>query len=546
MARDNAISAELTRLTAPVSRRLRLSAGLTVLAEVLWLPQAALLAWGLAGLAISEDVALGWIALGFAALGVLRALLGLAASSGAEAAADAVIADTRVTLLARADRRAPEAAAPSSAATAALLVDKVEMLRPYLLRWHPVRARVAAVPLLILAVSFAISWSAGLILAIGGPVIPMFMALIGLAARDASQRQMDEITDLNALMLDRIGALVDIRLLGARQTMLDDFTTRADRLRGRTMKVLRIAFLSGAVLELFAALGVAMMAVFVGFTLLGALNFGVWGRSLGVGEGIFLLLLAPAFFQPLRDMAAAWHDRIAAQAVARDLLADAADPAPAILGPGGGAKVLAGAISTEGLLLRGRAMPDLAIARGEGVALTGPSGAGKTALLLALAGLLPSEGAVRIDGQPLTDRNADAWRAGLALIPQKPHFMDASLRDNLTSGRDYDEAAIAEALRLARAHSLVARLPEGLATRLGEGGAGVSGGEARRLTIARAALLRPAVILADEPTADLDDRTAEAVVEGLLSLHRAGATLIVASHDPRLIDALPRRIEVAP
>ncbi|WCR12151.1 ATP-binding cassette domain-containing protein [Paracoccus stylophorae] len=534
--------ATLSALTAPPRRRLRRAAAAAVLAEALWLPQAALLAWALAAMATGAALQTGWAILGVAGLGCARAGLGMAGAAQAEIAADAVIGAARAECLERADRRAPEADAPSSAATAALIVDKLAMLRPWLLRWHPARARVAVVPLLILAVSFAISWIAGLILAISGPLIPVFMALIGLAARDASARQMDEITSLNALLVDRLGALVDIRLLEAREAMLEDFRARADRLRARTMRVLRIAFLSSAVLELFAALGVAMMAVYVGFSLLGALNFGAWGAPMTMGEGIFLLLLAPAFFQPLRDVAAAWHDRIAAQAVAADLLADRAVPVARILGQGGPALPLSGTITVRGLAIRDLRFPDLDIAPGEAVALTGPSGAGKTTLLLALAGMIPSHGAIRVGDVALTDATADRWRAGMAMIPQRVHFLDFTLRENLSA--DAPDDRIAAALDLAQAAPIVARLPQGLGTRLGEQGAGVSGGEARRLTIARAALRAPAVILADEPTADLDDATAAQVIAGLRRLHRQGATLIVASHDPRLIAELPRRIEV--
>ena len=143
--------------------------------------------------------------------------------------------------------------------------------------------------------------------------------------------------------------------------------------------------------------------------------------------------------------------------------------------------------------LRGTAVLDgvsLHVERGEFVSILGPSGAGKSALLLAIAGLLPGYGTLRIDGVPLGQSNADDWRAALALIPQKPHFRDVSLREELTSGRPAAPGAIADALRLADAQGIVARLPEGLETRLGESGAGVSGGEARRLTIARAALRR--------------------------------------------------------
>lgn len=542
---DTQISNRLAQLTAPQRRRMSSAAVMAVLAEALWLPQAGLLAFALAGLATGAAPGLLPAAAGVAGIGLVRAGLGMAAAAQTERAADAVIGAARAQLLARSDRRAPEASAAPSAAIAALLVDKLAMLRPYLLRWAPGQARVMTIPLLILAVSFAQSWAAGLILAISGPLIPVFMALIGLAARDASARQMDEIASLNALLMDRLVALVDIRLLHARETMLVDFSARADSLRARTMAVLRIAFLSSAVLELFAALGVALMAVYVGFSLLGALNFGTWSTPISVGEGIFLLLLAPAFYQPLRDLAAAWHDRIAAQAVARDLQEDEALAVPSILGFGDPAAPISGVIETQDLILRGHRLPDLRIVPGEAVALTGPSGSGKTSLLLALAGLIASRGAVKVDGQVLDQGNADAWRADLVLIPQQVHFLDASLRENLTLGRDgISDQAIAAALGLAEAGQVVARLPDGLETLLGEQGAGVSGGEARRLTIARAALQKPCLILADEPTADLDDDTAATVIAGLLALHRQGATLIAATHDPRLIAALPRRVEV--
>lgn len=541
------IAARLRALAAPQRRRLRISAGCAAFAEALWLVQAGALAWSLAGLADGQTGAggLGAAALIVAAVGLARALLSLRASRLAETAADHVIAATRAPLLARNLRLAPGAGTPASAAVAALLTDKLAMLRPWLLRWHMAEARVMVVPLLILLVSGVISWVAALVLMISGPLIPVFMALVGLAARDASARQMDEIASLNTLLMDRLQALVDIRLLRARPAMLADFTRRADDLRDRTMTVLRIAFLSSAVLELFAALGVAIMAVFVGFTLLGALNFGTWG-GLTLAEGVFLLLLAPAFFQPLRDLAAAWHDRISAQAVARDLIADEALALPAIPGAGRQARPLTGAIAFAGGRFRGRDLPPFDLEPGEAVALTGPSGSGKTTLIEMLAGLLPSDGALRVGGHPIGDANADGWRAGLSLISQRVHFLDLSLRQNLTLGRDCSDDDIRAALDLAQAAPLVARLPEGLETRLGENGAGVSGGEARRLTIARAALRQAPVVLADEPTADLDDATAGAVIAALLALHGQGATLIAASHDPRVIAALPRRIEVAP
>ncbi|WCR12884.1 ABC transporter ATP-binding protein/permease [Paracoccus seriniphilus] len=540
------VAGKLRELTAPQKRQMQFGALMVVLAEMLWLPQAGILAASLGAMTAGRTPDLFLTAGAVLGLGLLRAVLGMIAARQSEMAADAIIAQGRAELLMRAEKRAPGADLPSSAETAALLVDKLAMMRAYLLRWQAARARVMVVPLLIMAVTFPVSWAAGLILMISGPLIPVFMALIGMAAKDASARQMDEISNLNSLLVDRLAALIDIRLLGAQDAMLEDFSTRADRLRVKTMQVLRIAFLSSAVLELFAALGVAMMAVYIGFTLLGQLDFGSWGQALQPAEGIWLLLLAPAFFQPLRDLAAAWHDRVAAQSVAAELIGDEDRQLPTMPGQGGRATPITGDIHLRNLIQRGRAYPDLDIAAGESVAITGPTGSGKTTLLLTLAGILPASGALRIGDRTIDEDAADGWRESLALIPQHVHFLDASLRWNLTLGADFDDSSLAEALRIAQAEHIPARLPQGLDTILGEQGGGVSGGEARRLTIARAALWNRPHVLADEPTADLDDHTARAIIAGLLAMHARGASVIVATHDPRLIEAMDRRVDVTP
>src|SRR5690606_20431198 len=161
----------------------------------------------------------------------------------------------------------------------------------------------------------------------------------------------------------------------------------------------------------------------------------------------------------------------------------------------------------------------------------GPSGAGKTTALAAIAGLVPlADGRITVCGRALDDTTADAWRACIALIPQAPHFPDQTLRDWLDpDGRGADPWP---ALQQAEADGVVRRLPGGLDARLGETGGGVSGGEARRLMIARAILSGRALILADEPTADLDPDTAAQVSRALIRLKDAGHSLIVATHDP--------------
>jgi len=536
------------RIIAPVARDLNRAGWLAVLAGVLWPAQAAVIAWAISGWAEGtgslDDTILAAVV--FAALGGLRATLDHRAGAFLFRAADSTIARERQVILGREARRP---AGPGSAAIASLVVQKLPLLQPWITRYHVAMVRVSILPVLLLVLSFWLSWVVGLTLLVAGPLIPVFMALVGMAAEDASRRQMAEIGNMNDMLLDRLSAMTDIRLLGAANRAAVDFETRAEALRVRTMAVLRIAFLSSTVLELFSALGVALVAVFVGFTLLGEITFGSWGTPLTVGEGVFLLLIAPEFFQPLRDLAAAWHDRAAGFAVVEEL--DALDTAERseLVGNGERAAPLAGAcrLRSTGAVasLPGRQvrLPDVSLGAGQTLALTGPSGAGKSTALAAIAGLAPlASGRIEVCSQPLGPDTADAWRARIALIPQRVHIPDIALRDWLAP--QGDDAELERALDMADAAGIVARLPGGLHTRLGETGGGISGGEARRLMVARAILAGGDLVLADEPTADLDAVTAGRVVAALLRLNAEGRAVIVATHDPRLAAAMDRQVGV--
>ncbi|MFD0978994.1 thiol reductant ABC exporter subunit CydD [Tropicimonas aquimaris] len=539
----------------PVKARLDRAGWVSVVAALLWLPQASAVAWLLSELVHGRATISASLtgAVGFAALGTLRAWLQALSDRLSVEAADEVLAVERSALVRREGRRSPMAGGPGSAAVAALASEKLAALSPYLTRYRPAWLRAAVVPLVILAVSAWYSWAVALVLLVAGPLIPVFMALVGMAARDASARQMEEIGSLNTLLLERLQALVDIRLLDGRTQVLEGFAERAEALRARTMEVLRIAFLSLAVLELFSALGVAMVAVYVGFSLLGTISFGAWTGPLTLGQGIFLLLLAPEFFQPLRDVAAAWHDKAAATAVAAELVEVEAEISVALVGAGVTAVSLPGApslqtVGVEVLAAPGRRLtfPDFTVPAGGTCALVGASGRGKSTLLAALAGLVPvAGGEIRVAGHVLGDQTADAWRMRIGWVPQAPHFFTASLGANLRLGAPGASAEeVLEALAVARAEDILQRMPRGLLTRLGETGAGVSGGEARRLMLARAALGAADVILADEPTSNLDAETAEAVTDSLLALAGGGATLVVATHDPALAARMDQQIRL--
>ncbi|MDQ0420461.1 ATP-binding cassette subfamily C protein CydD [Peteryoungia aggregata LMG 23059] len=544
----------LDSIVEPAKAPLREAVILSLGASFLVLPQAAAVAW-LLGVLIARTASLNDVlitALVFVLTGFLRHGLEQMAGRLAFGLGQQIVRDWRnrivgrqsITTMTAIDRRA-------SASIATLAGPGLDQLIPWFTRYRLAEMRVLVVPIVLLVVLLPISWITSLILLVTGPLIPMFMALIGFAARDATERQLSESLSLNSAVLEWLNAAADLRLLDAAPRVIEAFSESAERLRSKTLAVLRIAFLSSSVLELFAALGVALVAVYVGFSLLGTLSFGTWGAPMTPAEGIFILLLVPEFFQPLRDLAAAWHDRAAANAVAEEAVKLEVASASTLLGLGSKVPALPGMLTIEARDLSVSAVigqvlhfPDFHVGVGERVALTGPSGAGKTTLLALLAGLLrPDSGQIKVCGVPLDDDHADAWRGRLSYTGQFPHLFQASVRANIgLKQRQPDRAGVAAAIKDAGISDLIQSLPRGDLTRLGEVGAGVSGGEARRLMLARAFHAEADLLLADEPTADLDDETTDRIVATLLSLADRGTTLIIASHDERLLRHMDRRI----
>ena len=524
-------------------------------AALFWLPQAALLAWAIQRLGAGEGVEAVWVpALGIGVLGVFRA--------GFEAwGARRIFGEVRVQLsllrariaIALTARSPLDPSRPASGQAASVIAEQAEAVLPYLVRYQPARWRAMLVPLFILVAVACFSWIAALILLVSAPLIPIFMAIVGWRAQAASREQMVEMGAMNAFLLDRLRGLATLRALGAVDLTARRLGDVAQSLRRRTMAVLRIAFLSSAVLELFAALGVAMVAVYIGFHLLGTLEFGSWGRRLSLGEGLFVLLLAPAFFEPLRELSAVWHDRAAGEAAldALDALAEKGVPMPGRPDAHAPAIVRRGAPSVRIHNLRfthrGEAPLfdglDLRVAAGEHIALTGPSGAGKTALLSLIAGLVPAaSGDIAIGGVSLNDDTASALRRRIGWMGQRPHVFAASVHDNVAMGRaGVARSDVVQAMRDAGLGDVAQARP---ATALGEGGGGLSGGEAVRLALARLALQPEADLwLVDEPTAHLDTDTAERVVDALLRLAQ-GKTLIAVTHDPVLAARLQRVVRL--
>lgn len=421
-----------------------------------------------------------------------------------------------------------------SAGLTSQTIEQVDAVDGYYARFLPQLVLAVVLTLIMLGVAFSLDWIAGLLLLIAAPLIPAFMALVGAGAERLSRSQQDALTRLSGHFLDRVRGLPTLRLFGRGQDTVAEVHDAADDYRRRMMRTLRVAFLSSAVLEFFSSVAIAAVAIYVGFGLLGYISFGP-APELTLYSGLFLLLLAPEFFQPLRQLAQHYHDRAGALAAAdslSSLLARPTQAAPVPRNPRRGRR--AAAVTLDAVSVshpgRGRVINEasLRVRPGARIALVGPSGAGKSTLLQAMAGFVaPDDGTITVDGEAPGVPGRTAW------IGQRPFLAHGSIADNIRLGRPWASSLdIHEAAEQAGVLDFAARLPAGLDSPVGERGRGFSGGQAQRIAIARTMVSDAPLLLLDEPTANLDAAAERTVLEALKRLASTGRTLVIATHQP--------------
>lgn len=494
--------------------------------------------------------------LAIAALMLARACITWAGERAGADAAERIKRHVRQALFARLLRKGPDwSRRQASGEIASALVDQVEALDGFFSKYLPAMAAAALLPVAFAVLLLPVDVIAGLVLLITAPLIPLFMALVGWGAQGASRRHLRAFARLSGFFADRLRGLSTLKLYGRAEAEAASVAAASDALRQRTLSVLRIAFLSSAVLEFFAALGVAGVAVYIGLSYLGFLDLR-WS-PFTLQAGLFCLLMAPEVYAPLRQFAAHYHDRATALAAVSQIAtlfdglpqAEIVEPRQdAPLAPLSGAAGL----TVTGLTMTapGRPLPVLSaaaltLAPGEHAALMGPSGIGKSTLIEAIARLRPGDGDIRIDGVPLDQWGEADLRARVALIGQKPQLLAGSIADNIRLGRpDASDAMVRDAARRACVLEFAAGLQQGLDTPLGSRGHGLSGGQAQRVALARLFLRDPGLILLDEPTAHLDEATQARVLDEILAF-AAGRTLLLATHSPAVAARFERVLRVA-
>jgi len=530
-----ALDPRLVRRARPVRRLLALDASLGVLAALLVLAQAALLAYvaarGFAGASLAS-LTLPLALLVAAALGRALAAWGFEVA-GRRAAAD-VLSQLRLDVVERRLRGRPAALdGAESAEIATAAVAGVDALEATFARYLPQLVLAVVVPLAVIAFVVVIDPLTAALLVLTLPLVPVFMWLVGRHTERRTQERWETLAQLSTHFLDVVRGLPTLRAFNRGQAQAERIARVSDEYRRATMGTLRVAFLSGAVLELAATMGIALVAVTVGVRLVEG--------GLGLQVGLTVLVLAPELYLPLRNLAAQYHASADGRAVSERLLALVDQPAEIRTGAVTPPDPRLAPVRLHGVSFAypgsGTAVEqvDLELAPRETVALVGPSGSGKSTLASLLLRLAePIAGRITVGGVDLASCDPAAWRRQLAWVPQRPTLFRGTVADNIRLGNPGASAGrVEEAALLAGAAAFVHDLPNGFETVVGDGGRALSAGQLQRLALARAFLRDASLVILDEPTANLDRGSAELVEEAIERL-RENRTLLLIAHSPEL------------
>jgi thiol reductant ABC exporter CydD subunit len=538
----------LVRRARPVRNLLVLDAVLGAASAALVLVQAVLIA-GIVANAFSgaalDDVTFELVLLALAFTG--RGVLTWGFEVAGRRAASTVLSELRLELVERRLRSQPLALDGAEAGEiAATAVQGVEGLEAYFARYLPQVVLAVIVPVAVLGLVVAIDPISAALMLLTLPLVPVFMWLIGRYTEERTRERWLALRLLSTHFLDVVRGLPTLRAFNRGRQQAAVLDQIGERYRRTTIGTLRVAFLSGAVLELAATLGVALVAVTAGVRLVDG--------GLGLQAALTVLVLAPELYLPMRQLAAQFHASADGVAVAERMLELLDEPAASraegkLIAP----SPLDAVVRFEAVSFAYPSRPDLVLDGldlelypDETVALIGPSGCGKTTVAsLLLRFVDPVHGRISVGGLDLAHSRADVWREQVACVPQRPTIFRGTIADNIRLGDPgATERAVRDAAVLAGADRFVQALPFGYGTLVGDGGRPLSAGESRRLALARAFVRNAPLVILDEPTADLD-RTSAAVVAESVERLRAGRMVLLIAHRPELVEHADRVVLLA-
>ena len=484
---------------------------------------------------------------GIAAVFACRALIVAAREAVSTRAAAAAVRELRGRVVDASVTLGPRWRATKGAETTTLLSTGLEDLRPYFVSFLPQLVLVCTVTPAALGVILLLDFWSALIALIVIPLIPIFMILIGRFTQAASEDKLASMKRLTAQLLDLMSGLPTLRGLGREKAPRTHLHALGAANTKATMATLRVAFLSGGVLEFLTTLSVALVAVEVGMRL-------VFG-NISLFHGLAVIMLAPEVFEPLRQVGAQFHasaNGVTASKAAFDII----EEAEAVASPGTDAcpDMARTDIVLDGLGVRARgawapAPTNGVIAPGVVTALSGPSGAGKSTIVACLlADMTPEAGRVLLrpsssvsGGSILSDIDPATWRRQISWVPQSPTLVPGTILDNMGDLPldDLNDAAAATGF-----DDVLASAPDGWNTVIGSGGVGLSVGQRQRLALTRALAAHSQVVILDEPTAHLDAVSEETVVRAIDAMRDAGRTVIVIAHRAAMMEAADAIIDV--
>ncbi|WP_112181050.1 MULTISPECIES: thiol reductant ABC exporter subunit CydD [Paraliobacillus] len=414
-----------------------------------------------------------------------------------------------------------------------MLLDGVDEMDSFYSQFIPQVMQSTFVPLLAMIVIFTQHVNSGIILLVTAPFIPIFMIVIGLQTQKKSEEKLDKLASFSGTFLDTLQGLVTLKLFNRTKQQKDKIEKSSLGFRDTTMEILKVAFTQSFMLEVISMLSIGIVALELAIQL-------IIYESISFFTAFVILVLVPEFFTSLKELGTTFHNGRSSLGAAKKVLEEFDEEDGAIqwgekqLSKEGGPPM----ITLEQVDF---SYPDsnfnlqaitATFHPKQKIAIVGASGAGKSTLLHLLAGMItPEHGAIKLDNQPLVEFSESSWLGKLSYISQQPYIFSGTIGENIEMGTNLpvDEQDIRKAAQLAGIAPLIESLEKQYDTPIGEAGRGLSSGEKQRVSIARAFLKKPKVVLLDEPTRGLDLATEKILQQSIEQLSKT-ATVITVAH----------------